>query len=642
MTNIRTKITYAVAGLVFATALPIAYAAVSGNDILPGQIASRHIVPAGLGAAAIADDSLDYTEMKDALTLDAATTLTCPAALSYTEVMSGTGDRVINLSSTADFVVQDNAVPAFTVNDSGNVTLAGSQTNSALGLGLVHASATGLFSSSTLATGDIAAGAVTAPKLQSAAADLGAANVTVNFGNTNGAFDTNITTDGSFTATGGFVGNASTSTALAADPADCGAGTVARSIAASGVLTCSAVATGDFTTDAVTGDALAETITWDAETDVTLSAGAGTTNGKALYLYGSDAGAGNGGAITIEAGSPLGGATNGGPVTITATAALTTGNGADVTINAGSAPGNGTGGKVILNPATSASGTAGYVDIGGTTALGATLDPVVYGYFTNLNAQDLVVMAPNTATTGTLADVNWGVATTQTGALNAAHIDATNLTVDAISQYNGLKISDPANAAAGVAYGLYMAGTNWDYGIYSDDDVYIGGNLDCAGGCVGTAEIATGAVTANEMSDLTCMQTFSVVFDPTEAGAVIDYVPLLTRHATTGIATVNAVGGAGPQFMVARVGMNINNLYATVDAAPGVGKDAWSIFVKDDAVDTAVTCVIDEGATTCNSGALTAVTLSGSLLEIKVTSDVGGGADPELVTTMRVSFCLGQ
>ena len=59
----------------------------------------------------------------------------------------------------------------------------------------------------------IGSGAVTAAKLQSAAADLGAANVTVNFGNTNGDFNTNITTDGSITATGGFVGNASTATA---------------------------------------------------------------------------------------------------------------------------------------------------------------------------------------------------------------------------------------------------------------------------------------------------------------------------------------------------------------------------------------------------------------------------------------------
>lgn len=58
-----------------------------------------------------------------------------------------------------------------------------------------------------IAAADIAAGAVTAPKLQSAAADLGAADVTVNFGNTNGSFNTNITTDGTITASDHFIGN---------------------------------------------------------------------------------------------------------------------------------------------------------------------------------------------------------------------------------------------------------------------------------------------------------------------------------------------------------------------------------------------------------------------------------------------------
>lgn len=54
----------------------------------------------------------------------------------------------------------------------------------------------------TIAAADIASGAVTAVKLQSAAADLGAADVTVNLGNTNGVFNTNITTDGTMTAGG--------------------------------------------------------------------------------------------------------------------------------------------------------------------------------------------------------------------------------------------------------------------------------------------------------------------------------------------------------------------------------------------------------------------------------------------------------
>jgi hypothetical protein len=50
---------------------------------------------------------------------------------------------------------------------------------------------------------------------------------------------TGITTPGAITATGGFVGNASTATALAADPSDCAASNYATGINASGVPVCS-------------------------------------------------------------------------------------------------------------------------------------------------------------------------------------------------------------------------------------------------------------------------------------------------------------------------------------------------------------------------------------------------------------------
>ena len=49
-------------------------------------------------------------------------------------------------------------------------------------------------------------GTVTAKMIQNAAADLGAANIGINLGNTNGAYVTNLTTDGTITATAGFSG----------------------------------------------------------------------------------------------------------------------------------------------------------------------------------------------------------------------------------------------------------------------------------------------------------------------------------------------------------------------------------------------------------------------------------------------------
>jgi len=68
-----------------------------------------------------------------------------------------------------------------------------------------NANLTGIVTSVGNAT-SIAAGAITASMLQAAAADLGAANVDINLGNTNGAYVTNLTTDGTITATVGFAG----------------------------------------------------------------------------------------------------------------------------------------------------------------------------------------------------------------------------------------------------------------------------------------------------------------------------------------------------------------------------------------------------------------------------------------------------
>lgn len=94
-----------------------------------------------------------------------------------------------------------------------NITTDGSMAATAGFIGALTGNAdtvtNGVYTTDTgsVSTAMIAANAVNATKLQAAAADLGAADVTVNLGNTNGAFNTNITTDGSVTATDGFTGD---------------------------------------------------------------------------------------------------------------------------------------------------------------------------------------------------------------------------------------------------------------------------------------------------------------------------------------------------------------------------------------------------------------------------------------------------
>ncbi|MBI2474987.1 hypothetical protein HYV69_01015, partial [Candidatus Uhrbacteria bacterium] len=82
-----------------------------------------------VGTATVSDlscvDCLDFTELSDTLALDTSTSITQDSAEVFTITNSGTGNTIVNLSSTGDFIVQDNGVAAFTVNDSGNGTFAG-------------------------------------------------------------------------------------------------------------------------------------------------------------------------------------------------------------------------------------------------------------------------------------------------------------------------------------------------------------------------------------------------------------------------------------------------------------------------------------------------------------------------------------
>ncbi|HOF50075.1 MAG TPA: hypothetical protein PLH22_00045 [Candidatus Colwellbacteria bacterium] len=94
----------------------------------------------------------------------------------------------------------------------------------------------------------------------------------------------------------------------------------------------------------------------------------------------------------------------------------------------------------------------------GTTAPGAPLDIGLGTTFTSGNAHS----------------ISWPAATTGAASLNTTGIsvDFTNFTPNATgSTTYGIHLNDPVNAN-GTVYGIYINGTNWDYGIYSLDNVY--------------------------------------------------------------------------------------------------------------------------------------------------------------------------
>jgi len=76
------------------------------------------------GGGGVAANSIDFSELKDALTLDGSTSVSFGASnygLTFTN--NGTGNAAFNLTSTGDFVVQNNGIDALTVNDNGEVVL---------------------------------------------------------------------------------------------------------------------------------------------------------------------------------------------------------------------------------------------------------------------------------------------------------------------------------------------------------------------------------------------------------------------------------------------------------------------------------------------------------------------------------------
>lgn len=74
-----------------------------------------------VGTASVGDltctDCLDFTELSDTLALDASTSIAMDGSEAFTITNGGSGNVVVNLSSTGDFVIQDNGAAVLTLAD---------------------------------------------------------------------------------------------------------------------------------------------------------------------------------------------------------------------------------------------------------------------------------------------------------------------------------------------------------------------------------------------------------------------------------------------------------------------------------------------------------------------------------------------
>lgn len=231
------------------------------SDCSSNQFATGIVANGNLSCATLTD-----ADVPDTLTIGASSTV-ADAALSGNVTKLG--------SSIQNAEVDDD----LTISASGSVAD-----------GALSANITKLGTAIDLATSEVA-GQLRATSLQNAAADLGAADVNINLSNTNGAFVTNLTVDGTITAatfTGDVSGNATTATSLANDPSDCGSDTYATSIAANGNLNCASITDAalsanvtklgaTLTKDEITNSGVLG-FTWaDSEISDTLTIGASST-----------------------------------------------------------------------------------------------------------------------------------------------------------------------------------------------------------------------------------------------------------------------------------------------------------------------------------------------------------------------------
>jgi len=191
------------------------------------------------------------------------------------------------------------------------------------------------------------------------------------------------------------------------------------------------------------GDTTATTISLGTTAGTTFNIGAGGALTRAINI-----GTGTG-ADTINIGT--------GTTTADILTFGNTGVGTTFTFNSGATSGN------ILTVNDEAGDTTPFViDNAGNVGIGDTTP----------DAQlDLDV----SATTGTILAASYPSAKTQTGAITGLDLDFSNLTTDGTNTFYGLHLNDQVGSTASTEYGLYIEGTNWDYGIYSADDVKIEG-----------------------------------------------------------------------------------------------------------------------------------------------------------------------
>jgi len=153
----------------------------------------------------------------------------------------------------------------------------------------------------------------------------------------------------------------------------------------------------------------------------------------------------------------------------------------------------------------------------------------------------------------------------------------------------------------------------------------------------GTAEVQLpdDSIGADELSSSeVCGTLLYSSVNPTEAGATDDFMSFWDHSGSTTEANED-------EFLVNSALLTFHSLRCDIDVAPGAGADDWRIVVKDDGVDTAVTCDISETAVFCIDATNSAAAAAASAVNFDINSDVGAGADPAAAALITCTVCMG-
>jgi len=217
---------------------------------------------------------------------------------------------------------------------------------------------------------------------------------------------------------------------------------------------------------------------------------------------------------------------------------------------------------------------------------------------------------------GNLIDVDY-VAETQTGAISAVDIDLTNLTNDNANNLYGIMLNDFTSAGAGGnLYGIYQQGTNWDYGIYADDDVYFALDATVLGGDITGAN--GNAIDIGEAVDGT------MTFSRDDAGAIT-----LTAVDNDATAAITLDAGGAADVTIGSADVTQINLITDAASATDVNVTGSMTLSGDltvsggDITSAATTNLLNVTSTTINfASAATALNIADTTTD--GTIDIGG------------------